>query len=1658
MEPISIRHYQAPLPEDVQPPTRELKDEAFYASMLGAADSDIQTTYEQTLDELSRYGRSDFINEIQNNIKEQHKSSIVEKATGILGAYDKPAPQKLEELRQLSSEEAPTIDNYFTKIFSQIPVDGSFSEQVIQGNKGTLSADYRANGPANQYRVYDPEREKATIKQQKTFLSAAKALGASVVDLSETMRSTPFLEGGKAALQVAGSVGSGLFQMVRGGFAGIWKVSTENVAEADKTIKEIQSAIYRGDGEAYEKGMAVLSALGELIDVPFRAVGDFAYETTLKAGGSPELAAAMGATFYAVPQAFGYTAGSYGLIKAASRGKSAVESVKTAVDYASPIKVFDRNGTPISAPTTDKLFVPVDSPLSRMERVNRPLAAEVISKAIKDKGVADAIGTTPVGVALRNLLPKYGDDITEVFADIGNKLKRMDEQALYQIERMEIDPWLFDPAAVKNSKDIHARVLSETSELVPQMSSAMTSVDDTGRAFRAKVLFGSAENKGFATKEEAELAKGKLAYSVAEKYNMPMSGKGGEKTWKKLRDDIKVVEFGDGEYFVKWDYKEYFNPAVDTSIAPKATFLGADVTGFALTGVGKWIFHPTLRLPKLITAGFARADFRSTTLQKVWEDVIRNEILATSNKAELATLIKKGEEKATHWTVEEIRNMYPELPAKQFKALVNAYEHYRRLDDHIYLVLNKMHRDAKITAGYTGLYDEGGKDLGTLGRRVEPKQELGEDLTPIASWIDLPDSRGVQATEVYDFRMVDEVLSDGTKKKKHVGATPVKDLNLSTTAVYKLDKPYTINGKQYEYGINANEGPVKQDLLPRVKGHYPHINKEPYFIKAIPKQLYINGNPVDRKSKGGEEAYQNSATTVGVADTESQGKEAIKAYSKENPDYEYIVVPERTDVDKSLVTYLDAIKYGADLGAARKKERLKHGDGRLSTLEDPLIAINQRVAETAKLLSFKDVDFEFRRQFVDRYGEYTDHKFPDTIQDIKTSTQTASSESRRMVREAQNLFNQYLQFNKHSQSILTQGWKRLTLNLAHKLEDISAPLSQLSRWASEFDFPLERAGLNLATVRAIHLNAVKQWFVQPSQLHELAVLGLAKGNPSVVRDIYTLGPRIFSALLGDAKSLPSWAQKGLKKSGQLFMDDVEFNAIVQAFKDTGIPYSLDKHASMDGILNSSMQHLEPTKLDKTKHIAEKAVTLVPQIGKTVGFTGAELMNAIGIWLYARADFIKNNPKKKWNDPHNLELIAERTWGIGNSMQTKGDLLPYQQGFLRMFLQFQAFSNKSAMQVFSSKFLTKEEKIKLAAIRALAYGDRGIMIMTPFTNEVEKMAYSSVDPEDKETQELLRETLDLWKNGLGNKIGNWIIKKIIDEDTDGVETSLDFTSVMSPLPEYGLPLSDFVINAWNVSQGDKTAQDTFAASAATLALAKTALDMKDIYFGLNTELESMDSVGIMRYIRSTARWAPSWNNYEKYLLMKQHGVLVDKLGNPVEVATTAAEAQAQFLGIPSTKLKAYYEVQKDAFEISKHVTETAKRVVELSKKVDWMKGDLQGTPKGPMSASEMVKDYGDKMEEIRALIGIYASAGEEQAIFKAVQKEMLKQSNKGIEGPIEQLFKSRATGWTAEELRLKNNLQLLENKIGPAVTNKIRMLDEEIPKLNFDMNPYFRGEQ
>jgi hypothetical protein len=528
-------------------------------------------------------------------------------------------------------------------------------------------------------------------------------------------------------------------------------------------------------------------------------------------------------------------------------------------------------------------------------------------------------------------------------------------------------------------------------------------------------------------------------------------------------------------------------------------------------------------------------------------------------------------------------------------------------------------------------------------------------------------------------------------------------------------------------------------------------------------------------------------------------------------------------------------------------------------------------------------------------------------------------------------------------------------------------------------------------------------------------------------------PHLFTdSLSRTGKWVPEDIRSYFKSHGHVGTgySNKEWNEIMDAFYDSGISKSIDLQAVVDGVFRSTSDKID---VGVAKHTADRAgsiATGIAAVPRQVGFNSAELLNNIGLWLYARSDFIKNNPTKRWNDPHNLELIAAKSQQVGNNMLTRSDLLPYQEGTARAFMQFMAYTNKAVMQPFNSKGLTKSEKIRLAAARTTLYGTTGFLGGPMILEGLKKLYYEDnpVDPSDVETTTAIEEIFELAERGLTDKMLNGSLRMMFDgSDINTPKTDLALTKSLAPAPEFGLPMGDIVWDTLEMLKGEGRLSDKLPLLSATSSIFDTVNIMSDALYARKWEQE--DAAGIAKYILKTSEFASGYSNFEKGLAMLHWEALVDKAGNPLDMAATASEAMAKIVGVQSMKNIAYYETLKKDAKFKKEMQKSAQKIVASLDALADIYDPIKA--KGPAaSPEEQMQLAANQIDRANHLVSIYASVpGLQDELRKEVRNQMEKTERKGILPLIQRIANRQSIQYDESRRRMAERLGQLRGKGG-----------------------------
>lgn len=1577
-------------PEPVAPTDQKVKEEAFYTAAVAAPDGGLEQMYDNLMNDFTRFGKSPIYDEIKENWKQSQGEEAYFKASEILLNPSIPPADKVPMIQGLAEESKKDV---------------SAKDQYIKSNKPSMEIPVIGGVPADQYDSVGPTPRGDISGGLADFLLRAK----KAMDQYEVKDWVPLLGGTGVGEIIVGDAAEVLDEVSHLGLGELFEYAP--VSNIGGRSNPLNYKLKKGTVDAIFLGMDVagLSSLGA------QTVRTLVRKATTKA------------------------------IK---EGRIRIEPT-----------LRNDPGVPVG----ETIYFDKDSPVGVVSRVDKPKAAETLLAASKSPKIADAMGTTPQGIISTNLLPKVDEGLQKIYPDFAEELEKIDRQTLYYFDANQVSPYLFDVTAINKNVDAHYSIMRDLAEKV-KPNAASSYIENTGRALRWNMVYGKEANKGFSDVIEAMDARDQVIQRVSKTYSEEIAGKPyGElstKDKKRLHNRVgdKVSLFKDpdnGETYIKWSGTRIYEPEVDTLFSEeslKTTFMGFDVTSFANTPVGQFIFEPASRLPKWTTGGFARTAIAGSNLDRVWADAFRNHVTSTKPRKELAQAIYKTEELGRNLTVEELGDMFP-LGSSDFKSLVQGYFTYRRLVDYSYMVMNRVIRNQKVTAGFSGLFDTTGKSVG-LGKKVEAESLKSEDGTLSRLPKVLTSSDGGDVKEVYSFQLVDAV-DEMTKKptKKHKGPVGIQDFDVNSTDVYKLDRPLKVDGRNYEFAISVKEGAVPTELLPKIGGYYPHENIEPYFIKGTPKKLIINGREVPRDVKT-TSTYAQHVSTFGVARTEASAKEYAERLAKENPDYTFEAVIERLDVGDNLQTYMDSVKYAQDMARSRRAERLELPDGTLGRLEDPAVVLDKRLRQTSRLYAWKDIDFEFRKQFVAKYGFLTDGVFPQSVKDLQLPPDMGTKLNLQLQREAITLYEQYLKQQKHADTFLDNPWRNGALKVARYLEGVAPKASEAVRELSGKREPFMSTGLKLATLKWIHLNPQKQYVIQTSQAWELHGLALSQGNLGFARDAANLSGGLFAdSLTRNSNKIPAVFKSMIRDKGHIptGYTSKEYQEILDAFYDSGALNGIDMGAMLDGVFKSTTDKID---VGGVEHALSRMGTVTKglvNLPRQVGYNPAELMNQITLWLYARSDFIKKNPKKKWNDPHNLEIIAERAWAIGNTMTAKGSVLPYQEGTMRAFMQFTAPVNKAIMQPYSSKYLTTGEKRRLAAIRLAAFGEKGILALPLALDAIKNSYYEN--SKDDSPSEIAKDTLidDAFRfaeRGLTDVFVNKVLNNMLKPEEGEAKTDLMVSKTIALGSETNVPLGDFFRDMYYWLKGEGKPTDIVPFASAVSSLHDTANVFWQLLQSRDIEKDKSKAKAIS-YILKTSEFASGYSNFEKGLAMLQHDSIVSKYKGDKDVAATSAEAVAKMLGIQSYKEDAMYQVLKQDVRLKRHIQDSVKKAINTLHAIEDVYDGAAGK-EDAATVDEVADRYTKLAERINHLSSIYAEANLQEEFEEEFWRQIEKEDKDTVDGIVHRMMKRKGIPYDKYRRGMYEKLNEMKRSGDKDLATKIENLSIEIESADKDI--------
>lgn len=688
----------------------------------------------------------------------------------------------------------------------------------------------------------------------------------------------------------------------------------------------------------------------------------------------------------------------------------------------------------------------------------------------------------------------------------------------------------------------------------------------------------------------------------------------------------------------------------NTDILPGEVLGRGATKGFGMGS--RWYINPQGWIDQRIMGAFRIAtDEKGLVKSELFELIKPFTTLSYWNKKKVAGILEAGDELETVFTYKELKE------AGYSAKVVEAYYSTRILEDAMYRIKNFNMREKLTREGFQSVNVPNQKGL---------FQNAGREIESLPSGVS---------------KIFDPVIG------KSINVTD-KFLNTLQTKGLKLVRALkTVDTEEGRFNYMVVRGDHLSELptnvYPYRKGHMFRINKDPYFIDEW-KFGMEDGMPKEYKRTIGVESNRYRADKA----TKKLSDDALKRVKEgESPKERYRVRLDRNiSMERSVLeNELDMLDGGNEFWFSKRGERLRRlTDDSLSAVEDPLTALDRATSSVSNVVTHgKLIDTEAERHRL-TYGHLrgnNDRKlwyWDQSEGQYKFDKTAADGFNDKAVKAALHEY-EYLEQMKYMPTKLDTKWKQLMAEFDSALGQ-SDWLSSASKKVFLDTFGATtpgRAARGFAFSTTIPLRPFRHIVLQSATSSHLAGIDPVNLSKSVKDGM-------LISLSMATHNTKAW--EGTKKWAKMFgYTEDEWEETFMAFRKSGKWATIDSHMAVnefnynwsrsipDSILGEGARHLT--------NIAKSPITW----GKRIGFDVGELNNQAITWMFAKRQWEKNNPGKKFNAHKKyIDEINAEARNLSVDM-TKTDALKYQTGDLAAMTQFMAIHNKMLMKILPQKF-------------------------------------------------------------------------------------------------------------------------------------------------------------------------------------------------------------------------------------------------------------------------------------------------------------------------------------------------------------------------------------
>lgn len=562
--------------------------------------------------------------------------------------------------------------------------------------------------------------------------------------------------------------------------------------------------------------------------------------------------------------------------------------------------------------------------------------------------------------------------------------------------------------------------------------------------------------------------------------------------------------------------------------------------------------------------------------------------------------------------------------------------------------------------------------------------------------------KATSVTHVYDprAREVVRVAPDDIEGLYRSGGSIIKTekaLGSATKATHTI----------LRHSDEAPSNPVIGDIPSRVlhynNGHISRYYKENFFVVKKQK-VKIDG--VEKQISVARAASTMQKDAMRSRDT------FISELSEDDlaRGITYEVRPARElDID-DISRHRDQVRPKGGPRFGKRGDKLKSSDDMLADVASPMESLIKTANALSRDRGFGDLVDSSKSRWMNTFSKFAKESVDG--RKVFPATEDFFDKSKRFDPEYTKALTAYRYIKNNLESVNNnRQWKSSMIHLANWLDSkgdsVNRPIAKyIQENIGDNGNPIKLLR-SLAFHMFIAANPVRQAVLQAQQFSFIAAVNpVLAGKALKSKPLLDTGMAIINnpTMLQKADSIPLPA---IKAAG--FESKKEWLETVRAFKESGLPASIDSHSfardAVHNLENSISSGTVSTAINKSMRVAGYPL----KVAKAVGFDFGEYTNLSSTWLLARERFIKNAGKKPKSRLDWDEIGADARQ-LALSMTPSGSLKYQQEGLASLMTQFFSVQHKAWLAMlprkFGSKAFTNAEKARVAVGQFLFWGAGG----------------------------------------------------------------------------------------------------------------------------------------------------------------------------------------------------------------------------------------------------------------------------------------------------------------------------------------------------------------